>query len=642
MAGPEKTASALPQNEAVQEAEVLPLLSPSLKGSCFDHPPHRGLLHPTRRCSSPTSAPTPKLSKKPKVDAARDMFPTDWSPPPVEFLNLRVPPAGRGTPAPRWVGVAGPQALRTWAHQLPEELEQEPQDLDPQGSLASPEEPFWNMAGPSQKAAAPAFTFGASESYVNSLDYLLQEKRDQALEREQVLLQHHPHLSSLDLDEVPLKPEHRMLVERFSVSLQVIPPVHPGETVFLPRRQPLHCLLDRSQLKPRSHLEELFVSCPLAQQLSFLRTGLLSNLYLHTPDCPVALLQWLFQLLTWPPETSSGAFSLLWDLSMDGLFHQSDGDKRWWCPSLQEVMETFHSLGAHSPALGREGPCQPSERVLKNDISLSLSQQQDSPPETALDSSLSYIYKFLALCALAQPAAYTDGELLNLIELLCRAGLDVGLRLLPKSDLQQLLLLLLENIHEWPGKLQQLCRTLSKVSDHHHNLLALVQFFLDVTPRSRQLRSQLSLVVIAQMLDQQETLPLWQEKAQLSSLSQLLSLMKPSSLRQYLGSETLPPCQRQQPKASAELDRKACYLCHSLLMLAGVVVSCQDITPDQWGELQLLCMQLDRHISTHIRESPQAMHRTRLKDLAAQTYIRWQELLAHCQPQAQYFSPWKD
>uniref|UniRef100_A0A2K6GWQ7 Family with sequence similarity 178 member B n=2 Tax=Propithecus coquereli TaxID=379532 RepID=A0A2K6GWQ7_PROCO len=118
--------------------------------------------------------------------------------------------------------------------------------------------------------------------------------------------------------------------------------------------------------------------------------------------------------------------------------------------------------------------------------------------------------------------------------------------------------------------------------------------------------------------------------------------MRPSSLGQYLGSESLPPYQEQQPKASAELDYKACYLCHSLLTLAGVVVSCQDITPDQWGELQLLCMQLDRHISTHIRESPRAMHRTRLKDLAAQTYIRWQELLAHCQPQAQYFSPWKE
>ncbi|XP_059747616.1 protein FAM178B isoform X4 [Bos taurus] len=127
----------------------------------------------------------------------------------------------------------------------------------------------------------------------------------------------------------------------------------------------------------------------------------------------------------------------------------------------------------------------------------------------------------------------------------------------------------------------------------------------------------------------------------LSSLCQLLSLMRPSSLRRYLGPETVLPGQEQQPKASAQLDHKACYLCHSLLTLAGVVVSCQDITPDQWGELQLLCMQLDRHINTHIRESPQAMHQTTLKDLAAQTYIRWQELLAHCQPQAQYFSLWE-
>ncbi|XP_029792074.1 protein FAM178B isoform X2 [Suricata suricatta] len=580
------------------------------------------------------------------------MFLTDWSPPPIEFLNLRAPQASRGAPAQRRVGPGGPQGLKTWTPQLPEELGQEPQDSDPRGSLTLLEELFWNMEGPSQRATDPvvdihtSFTSGASESYVNSLDYLLQEKREQALEQEQekLLLHGCPDLHSLDLDEdeVPLTPEHRMLVERFSMKLQVIPPVHPGETVFLPRHQPLHCILDCSHLKPRSHLEGLFLSCPLAQQLSFLHSGLLSNLYLHMPDCPVPLLQWLFQLLTWPPETSSGAFGLLWDLSVDGLFHQSDGDKHLWCPSLQEVTMAVRSLGACSPALGLREPCQHSGGVLENSTSLSCSEQQDAPLEIALDISLSYIYKFLALCALAQPGAYTDGDLLGLIELLCRVGLDVGLRLLPKTDLQQLLLLLLENIHEWPGKLQKLCCTLSKVSDHHHNLLALVHFFLDVTSRSRQLRSQLSLMVIARMLDQQETLFLWQEKAQLSLLGQLLSLMRPSSLRQYLGSKTSPPCQEQQPKTSAELDHKVCYLCHSLLTLAGVVVSCQDITPDQWGELQQLCMQLDRHISTHIRESPQAMYRTRLKDLAAQTYIRWQELLAHCQPQAQYFSPWKD
>lgn len=61
--------------------------------------------------------------------------------------------------------------------------------------------------------------------------------------------------------------------------------------------------------------------------------------------------------------------------------------------------------------------------------------------------------------------------------------------------------------------------------------------------------------------------------------------------------------------------------------------------PPPQGELQLLCMQLDRHISTHIRESPQAMHRTKLKDLATQTYIRWQDLLTHCQPQVVSHNP---
>ncbi|XP_073906300.1 protein FAM178B isoform X1 [Castor canadensis] len=528
-----------------------------------------------------------------------DIFPTDWSPPPVEFLNPKVQQYHQ-------VGAESPQGPR----RMPKKLELEPLDLDTKEGLASLEELFWNMPGTSQQTMTPELTSGGSERYVNSLDYLLQEKR--------------------------------MLVERFSVSLQVIPPVHPGETVFLPRRHPLPCFLDSSLLKPHSHLEELFLSSSPAKQLSFLRSGLLSNLYLHTSDSLVPLLQWLFQLLTWPPETSSRAFGLLWDLSVDGLFRQSDEDMHFWYPSLEEVMEAFHSLGAHNPALYPLGPFQHGGRVLDCESSLSHQKQQQEPPqEVALDISLSYIYKFLMLCALACPGAYTDTNLLHLIELLCRTGLDVGLRLLPKTDLQHLLLLLVESIQEWPGKLQPLCCTLTWVSDHHHNLLALVQFFLDVTSRGRQLRSQLSLMVIARMLGQQEVLPLWQEKTQLSFLSQLLCLMRPSSLRQYLGSEPLPSSQEPQPKASAELDHKVCYLCHSLLTLAGVVVSSQDISPDQWGELQLLCMQLDRHISTHIRESPQAMHRTKLKDLATQTYIRWQELLAHCQPQAQYFSPWK-
>lgn len=43
---------------------------------------------------------------------------------------------------------------------------------------------------------------------------------------------------------------------------------------------------------------------------------------------------------------------------------------------------------------------------------------------------------------------------------------------------------------------------------------------------------------------------------QLSSLRHLLSLMRPSTLGQYLGPETMPPGQEKQPKASAQLDHK--------------------------------------------------------------------------------------
>lgn len=65
----------------------------------------------------------------------RDSFPTDWSPPPVEFLNKskKTPPTRRPL----------------------EDAEKDPPDSDRKVELASLEELFWNMAGPSQQAGIP-------------------------------------------------------------------------------------------------------------------------------------------------------------------------------------------------------------------------------------------------------------------------------------------------------------------------------------------------------------------------------------------------------------------------------------------------------------------------------------------------------
>lgn len=130
-----------------QAAADMTILLPSLKGSCLNHPVHQGLPHLTRHLRNPTSAP--RWSKKPRMQAAGDMFPTDWSPPPVEFLNMGSPQASRMASAQGWIGRAGPQGPRRLALQLPKYLEQQPQDSEPKRGLASLKEPFWNTPGPS-------------------------------------------------------------------------------------------------------------------------------------------------------------------------------------------------------------------------------------------------------------------------------------------------------------------------------------------------------------------------------------------------------------------------------------------------------------------------------------------------------------
>ncbi|XP_044516974.1 protein FAM178B [Gracilinanus agilis] len=530
-------------------------------------------------------------------------------------------------------------------------------DSEPEEELVTLEELFQNMAAPGQKMAAPAFEphdsldFRNSDSYVNSLDCLLLDKRNQILGRdewENSFLGGDSALApfkNFEDDYGILTPEHRLLVEKFCVKLYMIPTLHPGEVVFLSQNH-LPCTLDCTNLVPQNSLEELFFSSTFAQQISFLNRGLLGYLYLQTPSCPVPVLQWLFQLLAWPIETSAGAFHVLWNLSMDGISRRAGGDNTFvWCPKLQEIILTFQSLGARGSNLYLKASLQPMPSVHDRRVSeaadgMNLTEQEGSAPETELETNLSYICKFLTLCVMAQPGAYTDGELLNLMYLICRASLDRQLRLLPSTDLQQLLLMLLEDIKDWSEKLPELCCMLSWVSDHHHNLLAAVQLVLDVTTRGRQLRGQLSLVIIARLLGQTEILPLWKERAQLSLLCHLLGLMKPSSLGQYLTiSSPALQNQKQQLEVNTELDQEVCYLCHTLLTLAGMVVSSQSITTDKWGELQQLCVQLERQVTTHIHESPQAMYRTKLKDLAAQIYIRWQELLTQCRPQDQYYNP---
>ncbi|XP_062995539.1 protein FAM178B [Elgaria multicarinata webbii] len=153
----------------------------------------------------------------------------------------------------------------------------------------------------------------------------------------------------------------------------------------------------------------------------------------------------------------------------------------------------------------------------------------------------------------------------------------------------------------------------------------------DTTDRGRQLRRKLSLCFIAKLLGKMQTATSpWQEEIQLQQLGHLLPLMKPALLKRGLQQEQRFPEQpeRDQQEALSELDQEACYLCYSLLTLANVVVGTEAVPSREQGHLRHLCIQLQQHISTSVREHPCFMYRTELKDLAAQIYIKWQELLS--------------
>ncbi|KAJ6653214.1 hypothetical protein lerEdw1_010000 [Lerista edwardsae] len=171
-----------------------------------------------------------------------------------------------------------------------------------------------------------------------------------------------------------------------------------------------------------------------------------------------------------------------------------------------------------------------------------------------MDSFPQATIQFLALCVASRPRCYPDRQRLALLALLCRLGLDRNLRKQPQAELQQLLLVLLEAAQHWQEELPELCRLLCHVSQHHHNLVAVVRLFPDTTARGRHLRRNLSLCFIAKLLGKMQMVT-WQEEIQLQQLGHLLPLMKPAVLQR--GLQLVQNLQGKEPQEGLpELDEQ--------------------------------------------------------------------------------------
>ncbi|XP_077162380.1 protein FAM178B isoform X2 [Paroedura picta] len=489
-----------------------------------------------------------------------------------------------------------------------------------------------------------------SDCYLSSLDKLLEEKReqireDEELERslgEKLLLSGSLHSSEAVEENVVTFPEaHRLLLKRFSVSQGAIPAVHPGESIFGPlpdlKTAPA---LDTTGLMPQNQLESLFFSSQFDQQMVFLQDGFLTFLYRHGKShCPCPVRRWLFQLMSLNSEVSADAFQALWEITAHQVASNDEVNTDLWFPTLKDITQAFYHLGACVFALYPAGlvhlefrpkGLEFSEHLLECAKRKSQSLLQEGLGQLTLAAMLGDIFKFLTLCVASQPHGYSDHQRLAFLAVLCRLSLDRSLQKQPLLELQQLLLVLLEGIGDWQEKLLELCKSLCHISEHHHNLVAVMRLFPDTTDRGRQLRRNLSLSFITKLLGKvhMATSP-WQEEDQLQKLGHLLPLMKPAFLKQNLQNLQKYQDGNEQQEALAELDREACYLCYSLLTLASVVVGTQAMPLSKQGPLQHLCVQLQQHIGASIREDPSIVYRTELKNLVAQTYVKWQELLSH-------------
>ncbi|NXF96176.1 F178B protein, partial [Eubucco bourcierii] len=282
---------------------------------------------------------------------------------------------------------------------------------------------------------------------VNSLDSLLQEKREQSqADRLQARLaqeQEDPgSASESENEDSQLPKEHRELLARSSLQSCSIPTLHPGEPIFCAHPVPMPTL-DAHGLQPQSSLERLFLRLSPSCQAALLCTEGLSLSYRSVPTCPVPILRWLFQLMALCQSPGS-ASRALWDIWLG-----TEGDKPW-CPTVEEITQAVTHLGANLSPLFQHCLL-PPELCPANVRGLNLfcSPRHDANSTLALVAKLSDICKFLALCVATQPCCYSDSAHLALFNLFSFLGLARALRCHPLPELQHLLQCLLEGIRDW-------------------------------------------------------------------------------------------------------------------------------------------------------------------------------------------------
>ncbi|XP_040531114.1 SMC5-SMC6 complex localization factor protein 2 isoform X3 [Gallus gallus] len=494
---------------------------------------------------------------------------------------------------------------------------------------------------------------GTQVSYVNSLEHLLKEKeQSKRLDELEKRLREDIQRKEIDssdgedenaVENGDLSEEHRAFIKRFSVVAHAIPDYHPGEDVFdlsisgkIFNQHDLD--LRNFHFIPQSPIEKLLVSSDVTQQLFLAVHGFLSTYSCSV--CPIPILKWLFQMMSVHPSycVSTQILDRLIEITLNNA-SISDEQSKPWIPSLADVTTVLVNMGIRLRSLFPLQHLQPNfnERDILSQMQGTVSKEQlggftnsASPAFSSLpESNLMNVIKFLDFCTTVVQDGYTDEEILLLLLLLFKISLEKQLKHVSLIDFQCLLTKLLMSIKDWGTKMPELCLGVSGLSSQHHNLLWLVQLVPSWITRGREVRRRLSLVIIAKLLNKKHTRIPDDCDKQMSLLHQYLVYMKPSNMLEKMrkGEQQNVSEEHTEERVNTELEPEVYYLIYILLHLVSEASFFDTVNSDQRQHLLKLCGTLDKHIKCDIREDARLFYRTKVKDLVARIYGRWQDLI---------------
>ncbi|XP_041743507.1 SMC5-SMC6 complex localization factor protein 2 isoform X5 [Coregonus clupeaformis] len=544
-----------------------------------------------------------------------------------------------------------------------------PPDTPEKGTFTAPSTPVV----PQHHSQLPVSSKTKPTSYRNNLDEMLKEKesiqRSKELETklrlscEENLLrlaEEEEEDESTENMEAAISHQQREFLQRFSVVSSAIRDLHPGEAMFsldnFGRLFSQHTLqLRHCNVTPRDTAQKTLLWSTPDQFRSHVSSELIQRAYRSSP-CPPQVARWLFQMVSVHSDKliCHQVLKALKDIACSAAEHiVLNKSERFevWVPSVGDVTLVFMNMGVPFVTLFPLETLQPSftegdllEGIQIRTESLPSKKELSTFPEHNFDSVIKYLSQCTSLC----PRAYSDRDLLLLLSVVSRVGLDTQLALQPTEHLRSLLRNLINSIRDWDIMLPRICMSLINLSDDHHNLRWLVQLLPD-NMRGKQLRRHLSVSAISKLLNNRCTYRPSNTEFQLSDLRQYLPRMRPSSLLRGLATSFRRSHnphregeEEEEEEDCASLDQQAYYLCYSLLALANEATNFEFFPPDQKNQLLLLCAELEKHIKCDIRESEKMLYRSKVKDFVARIYTKWQVLVQRTRPlQGKLYDYWQ-